>query len=162
MPRKSQYQTKQMSLLAAYLAGKEGQHVTAGDICEYFAREGESIGTATVYRHLERMVAQGTVAKYTVDGTSGSCFEYIGSRSPSEHPACYHCKCEVCGKQCRKPGEPFDTHKRTLTVAHLNHTPEDVRPVNLKAMCAPCHLRYGAQHHAETRRAKKNVRTDGT
>lgn len=71
-------------------------------------------------------------------------------------------KCEVCGKQCRKPGEPFDTHKRTLTVAHLNHTPEDVRPVNLKAMCAPCHLRYDAQHHAETRRNKKNVRTDGT
>jgi hypothetical protein len=64
-------------------------------------------------------------------------------------------KCEVCGKQCRKPGEEFDTHKRTLTVAHLNHTPEDVRPENLKAMCAPCHLRYDAQHHAETRRKSK-------
>ena len=98
MPRKSQYQTKQMSLLAAYLAGKEGQHVTAGDICDYFAREGESISTATVYRHLERMVAQGTVAKYTVDGTSGSCFEYIGGREPSDRQTCYHCKCEICGK----------------------------------------------------------------
>ena len=65
-------------------------------------------------------------------------------------------KCEACGKQCRKPGEPFDTHKRTLTVAHLNHTPEDVRPENLMAMCAPCHLKYDAQHHAETRRRKKN------
>ena len=37
-------------------------------------------------------------------------------------------KCEVCGAQCRRPGEPFDTHKRTLTVAHLNHTPMDCRP----------------------------------
>lgn len=64
-------------------------------------------------------------------------------------------KCEVCGKQCRRPGEEFDTHKRTLTVAHLNHTPEDVRPENLKAMCAPCHLRYDAQHHAETRKKKE-------
>ena len=62
--------------------------------------------------------------------------------------------CQVCGKQCRKPGEPFDTHKRTLTVAHLNHTPEDVSPENLMAMCAPCHLRYDAKHHAETRRRK--------
>ena len=69
-------------------------------------------------------------------------------------------KCEVCGKQCRKPGEEFDTHKRTLTVAHLNHTPEDVRPENLKAMCAPCHLRYDAKHHAETRRRKRNVLSD--
>ena len=64
-------------------------------------------------------------------------------------------RCERCGKQCRKPGEPFDTHKNTLTVAHLNHTPEDVRPENLCAMCAPCHLRYDAQHHAESRVLRK-------
>ena len=64
-------------------------------------------------------------------------------------------KCQKCGKQCRRPGEPFDTHKRTLTVAHLNHTPEDIRPENLQAMCAPCHLRYDAQHHAETRKSKR-------
>ena len=64
-------------------------------------------------------------------------------------------KCQKCGKQCRKPGEPFDTHRNTLTVAHLNHDPMDVRPENLMAMCAPCHLRYDAKHHAETRRRKK-------
>ena len=61
-------------------------------------------------------------------------------------------KCEVCGKQCRKPGDPFDTHKRTLTVAHLDHCPENMDPANLCAMCAPCHLRYDAQQHAESRR----------
>ena len=61
-------------------------------------------------------------------------------------------KCQICGKQCRRPGEKFDTHKNTLTVAHLNHTPEDVRTENLMAMCAPCHLKYDAKHHAETRR----------
>lgn len=65
-------------------------------------------------------------------------------------------KCEQCGKQCRRPGEPFDTHKRTLTVAHLNHIEMDCRPENLKAMCAPCHLRYDAKHHALTRWKKKN------
>lgn len=64
-------------------------------------------------------------------------------------------KCEVCGMQCRRPGEKFDTHKRTLTVAHLNHQPEDCRPENLMAMCAGCHLRYDAKHHAETRARKR-------
>lgn len=64
-------------------------------------------------------------------------------------------KCEKCDKQCRRPGELFDTHRRTLTVAHLNHTPEDCRPENLMALCAPCHLRYDARHHAETRAVKK-------
>jgi hypothetical protein len=64
--------------------------------------------------------------------------------------------CEICGKQCRKPGEPFDTHMRTLTVAHLDHTPENCDPKNLCAMCAPCHLRYDAQQHAETRKRRKD------
>lgn len=64
-------------------------------------------------------------------------------------------RCQKCGKQCRRPGEQFDTHKRTLTVAHLNHTPEDIRPENLMAMCAPCHLQYDAKHHAETRKIRR-------
>lgn len=29
-----------------------------------------------------------------------------------------------------------------LTVAHLNHRPEDCRPENLRAWCNPCHGRY--------------------
>lgn len=74
-------------------------------------------------------------------------------------------KCEECGKQCRRPGEKFDTHKRTLTVAHLNHKPWDCRRENLKALCAPCHLRYDAKHHAETRRKhmkEKEIRDNYT
>lgn len=51
-------------------------------------------------------------------------------------------RCLDCGKPCRRPGEVFDTHRRTLTVAHLNHKPGDVRRRNLRALCAPCHLRY--------------------
>lgn len=70
--------------------------------------------------------------------------------------------CEECEKQCRRPGEPFDTHRRTLTVAHLNHNPSDCRRANLRALCAPCHLRYDARHHAETRKARKSGdRTQG-
>jgi hypothetical protein len=36
-----------------------------------------------------------------------------------------------------------------LTVAHLNHTPEDCRDENLKAMCQRCHLRYDLKHHQQ-------------
>ena len=38
-----------------------------------------------------------------------------------------------------------------LTVAHLDHTPENCDPANLKAMCQGCHLHYDRDHHAETR-----------
>ena len=39
-----------------------------------------------------------------------------------------------------------------LTVAHLNHTPEESHDDNLKAMCQSCHLNYDREHHAETRK----------
>lgn len=51
-------------------------------------------------------------------------------------------KCEVCGKRCRKPGEPFDTHERTLTCVHKNHKQWDCRRENVAALCAPCQLDY--------------------
>jgi len=59
-------------------------------------------------------------------------------------------RCQECGKQCRRPGEPFDTQRRTLTVAHLDHDPANCASDNLRALCAPCHLRYDAQHHARS------------
>lgn len=62
--------------------------------------------------------------------------------------------CECCGCECRRPGEPFDTHRRTLTVAHLNHEPADCRPDNLMAMCPACHNRYDAPMRARNRRAR--------
>lgn len=63
--------------------------------------------------------------------------------------------CEGCGKQCRKPGEAFVTHRRTLTVAHLDHEPANCERANLKALCAPCHLRYDAPRKAADRKRKR-------
>jgi len=46
-----------------------------------------------------------------------------------------------------------------LTIAHLDHTPENCDPANLQALCQRCHLRHDAKLHAsnsaKTRRAKK-------
>ena len=70
-------------------------------------------------------------------------------------------KCQHCGKQCRKPGERFDSHTRTLTVSHLNHDPADCREENLRALCAPCHLRYDRHHHAETRKKRLHGQEQG-
>jgi len=40
--------------------------------------------------------------------------------------------------------------KVVLTVAHLDHTPENCDPANLRAMCQGCHLHYDRDHHRET------------
>jgi len=42
-----------------------------------------------------------------------------------------------------------------LTVAHLDHTPENCDEANLKAMCQRCHLAYDGPHHAQTRTAAR-------
>lgn len=47
-----------------------------------------------------------------------------------------------------------------LTVAHLDHTPENCDPANLKAWCQRCHLAYDAPHHAAERFA--NARAGAT
>lgn len=64
-------------------------------------------------------------------------------------------RCEKCGMQSRRPGEAFDTHRRTLTVAHINHTESDCRDENLVALCSGCHLRYDAPTKAMRRLVKK-------
>ena len=55
-------------------------------------------------------------------------------------------------------GSLFSGAKVVLTVAHLDHTPENCDPANLLAMCQACHLRYDARHHAETARATRAAR----
>ena len=40
-----------------------------------------------------------------------------------------------------------------LTVAHLDHTPENCADDNLVALCQKCHNNYDSGHRQETRRA---------
>lgn len=71
------------------------------------------------------------------------------------------CECRgECGRgthgtdRCpNRHGEPaYGTgSKVVLTVAHLDHTPENCDGENLRAMCQGCHLHYDRAHHAATR-----------
>lgn len=63
---------------------------------------------------------------------------------------------------CRAPNgseiRGLDRRLVVLTVAHLDHTPENCADDNLRAWCQRCHLTYDAKHHAlnaaKTRRRK--------
>lgn len=62
-----------------------------------------------------------------------------------------------CRAENGKP-HPVTGSKVVLTVAHLNHTPEDCDDENLMAMCQRCHLTYDAKHHAENARQTRRAR----
>lgn len=74
-------------------------------------------------------------------------------------------KCEVCGainysyvnKYTRElcTQDEDDAIQIILTVAHLDHIPENCDYSNLKAMCQKCHNSYDASHRANTRKEKK-------
>lgn len=76
---------------------------------------------------------------------------------PGTEAFCGH-SVEVDGKR-RYIGEELRIIKIVLTIAHLNHTPEDCRLENLRAWCQKCHLAYDHLHHQQnayqTRRVGK-------
>lgn len=45
-----------------------------------------------------------------------------------------------------------------LTIAHLDHVPENCTPENLLALCQRCHLRYDQQHHQANAQATRKAR----
>ena len=98
MTRRSTYQTRQMKELREFLASTDGKHVTVKDICRYFDEAGRPVGTATVYRNLEKLVEEGIVAKYSADPSDSACFSYIGSGEECCHPVYFHLKCQKCGR----------------------------------------------------------------
>lgn len=51
----------------------------------------------------------------------------------------------------------FARGRVVITVAHLDHNPENNDLTNLAALCPACHLRYDAQHHAETRSRNRDA-----
>lgn len=98
MTIKREYKTKHREELIKYLESIPGKHVTAGEICSCMKNSGSSIGTATVYRQLEKLVSEGIVNKYTIDEGSSACYEFVPDREHACRENCYHLKCSECGK----------------------------------------------------------------
>ncbi len=67
--------------------------------------------------------------------------------------------CEFCGVQnhtYRLNPLTGKIARIVLTIAHLNHTPEDCSLDNLRALCQRCHNRYDVEHRKETRKLSRS------
>lgn len=56
---------------------------------------------------------------------------------------------------------PVTGSRVVLTVAHLDHTPENCDHSNLRAWCQRCHLTYDAKHHAASAARTRAERAKG-
>ena len=115
---KAPYKTKQMTEILTFLKSVQGRHVTVNEICDFFREKGISIGTTTIYRQLEKMVKEGLVAKYVIDGSSSACFEYLGAEEHCHKTSCFHCKCEKCGKLIHIQCDEIECLSRHMTEHH--------------------------------------------
>ena len=118
MTRRSTYQTRQMKELREFLASTDGKHVTVKDICRYFDEAGRPVGTATVYRNLEKLVEEGIVAKYSADPSDSACFSYIGSGEECCHHVCFHLKCQKCGRLIHRECDEITSLSEHMLRAH--------------------------------------------
>jgi Fur family ferric uptake transcriptional regulator len=96
MRRPENYNTKQQSAILDYIANHSKSPVTAAQLIADFEKEGVLVGRTTVYRHLGKLVENGKVCKYVIDGVAGACYQYAGNAEDCE--TLLHLKCEGCGR----------------------------------------------------------------
>ncbi|MDR1985455.1 MAG: transcriptional repressor [Treponema sp.] len=93
--RPTRYTTAQGKLILEYMASLGDKHVTAHQIVRHFETAAAVIGQTTVYRHLEKLVAEGKIRKYLLSEGNSACYQYIDrNKACQEH---FHLKCESCG-----------------------------------------------------------------
>ncbi len=95
MTGKTTYRTRAQEELLNLLKTTPGQHHTVMEIRDHFAGENHPIGTATIYRQLERFVSEGSVHKYVMGPGECACYAYEEDHHCESH---FHCKCDVCGR----------------------------------------------------------------
>ena len=93
---KTNYKTRQQELLLSCFKAMQNRHFTAEDVHAYFLEQDISIGIATIYRQIEKFVAQGIVQKYFLGEQNAACFEYLGEDCHKD-VSHFHLKCEKCG-----------------------------------------------------------------
>lgn len=67
--------------------------------------------------------------------------------------------CDVLNHTMRLNHKTGKMARIVLTIAHLDHTPENCDPGNLRALCQRCHNNYDAQHRLQTRNKKNKNKT---
>lgn len=89
------YQTAQSRRILTLLQENKERHLTAEEVYLLLKEKGETVGQTTVYRHLEKLCAEGVVRKFAGADGGGACFQLAENGTVCK--AHYHLKCTACG-----------------------------------------------------------------
>ena len=94
MPSSRQYKTKQKELILDCIRMHQGSFITIKAVLNALESRHEKVGTATIYRNLERLEEEGIIARCVIEGIDGVCYRYLPD-SPDD--VYFFLKCEHCG-----------------------------------------------------------------
>ena len=96
--RPPQYHTRQGQIILDYMRTLGDSHVTVNQLVRRFAGAGDAgpgISQTTIYRQLEKLLAQGKIRKYLPGEGESACYQYVEDGSGCrEH---FHLICDRCG-----------------------------------------------------------------
>lgn len=96
MDNSTSYKTKQRDQILDCLIRNKDHHITADEIMSVLERDNTPVGRTTVYRYLDKLISQGSVRKFFIEGGKRACYQYMDQNEAcSEH---YHLKCVGCGQ----------------------------------------------------------------
>jgi Fur family ferric uptake transcriptional regulator len=114
--RPASYRTRQGEGILDYMKTLGGSHVTVNQMARHFADKGEDIGQTTIYRHLEKLAAEGLIRKYVLSDGKSACYQYVENRDACrEH---FHLVCETCGALIHADCELLDGIRAHLLLEH--------------------------------------------
>jgi Fur family ferric uptake transcriptional regulator len=116
MKRPTSYQTKQGERVLNYLSSLSDSHVTVEEILMHFRSEEVNIGTTTVYRQLDKLVALGLVRRFLIEGSTSAAYQYIAPDSDCDSH--FHLKCEDCGTLFHANDEILETIRDHIMAAY--------------------------------------------
>lgn len=128
-----QYKTKQKEIILDCIRTHRAPFITSKDIAHELAERGEKVGTATIYRTLDRLEEEGIISRTSIEGVGNGCYRYLPNAPEGVY---FFLKCESCGDL-----SPIDCHELQKLYEHVierHHV--RINPVKtvLYGLCEEC------------------------
>ena len=102
---KNEYNTEQKRAVIDFLKNNRERHFTAAEIADSVCNKGT--GRSTVYRHISKLLEDGTIRRYETGNSNSFVYQYADSKYDCDRH--YHLKCVKCGRlihmECLKLNE---------------------------------------------------------
>ncbi len=90
-----EYKTRQRDIIETLINRIGERHFTADEIYLLLTQEERKVGKTTIYRYLERLVAEGSLNRFRNEDGSSSYYKFKKNEGCDDH---FHLKCLQCGK----------------------------------------------------------------